>query len=140
MTDLLERTPVRDEVLDERKPEPLVKPPREERGIEMPTAKRPVRWIRWMIGALVMVVVATALVVALNDDGTTAVLDTDGSFQVVEAQRMEALLPPAVLDGDGSFQVVEAQRMKALTPTVVDSDGSFQAVEAQRMDSLKPGS
>ena len=94
MTDLLERTPVQDVLLDERKPEPTVEPPpREERGIERPTAKRPVRWIRWMIGALVLIVGATVVTIALSGDGTTAVLDTDGSFQANETRRMENLKP-----------------------------------------------
>lgn len=142
MTDLLERTPVQDVLLDERKPEPMVEPPpREERGIERPTAKRPVRWIRWMIGALVLLVGATVLTFALRDDGTTVVLDADGSFQVNETQRMEGFAPD-VITLDGSFQINEDQRMKAFAPStdVTALDGSFQANETRRMQNLNPGS
>ena len=131
MTDLLERTPTQDVLLDERKPEPTVEPPpREERGIERPTEKRPVRWIRWMIGALVLIVAATVATFALSDGGTTEVLDVDGSFQAVESQRMEALAPTGAVDRDGSFQAVEAQRMEALAPTidVIDLDGNVSGL------------
>ncbi len=148
MTDLLERTPVQDVLLDERKQEPTVElPPREERGIERPTEKRPVRWLRWMIGALVLIVAATVATFALSGDGTSEVLDTDGSFQANETRRMEALAPTSdviVIDLDGSFQANETRRMEALAPTsdviVIDLDGSFQANETRRMEALAPTS
>lgn len=141
MTDLLERTPVQDVLLDERQQEPTVEPPpREERGIERPTAKRPVRWIRWMIASLVVAIGATVLALALSGGGTTAVLDTDGSFLANEARRMEVLAPRTdVIDLGGSFQVNETRRMEALAPTtdVIDLDGSFQANETRRMENLR---
>jgi hypothetical protein len=150
MADLMERTLVRDVVLDEPtvapeepKLEPPVKPSREERGVEVPTKQRQVRWFHWMIAVLVMLVGATALVYALNDDGTTAVLDTDGSFQYAETQRLERLAPAVAeftaIDLDGSFQFVETQRMLRLAPTVAElTDGSFQNAETQRMLRLAP--
>ena len=119
MGDLLEHpetteTPVHDD-LD--RTALLKKAPPELHEPEVAVPKRPVRWIRWMVGALVLIAAAAAVLVsAMRDDETVAVLDTDGSFQAVETARMLALAPQVVLDTDGSFQAVETARMLALAP------------------------
>jgi len=156
MTDVMERTPVQDVVLDEPKVETPVKPSRKEPSVEVPKVRGPVRWFHWMIAVLVLIIGATALVVALDDSGTTNVLDTDGSFQAVETQRMERLAPaeidfeaflqdfrveverlgPAEIDFDAFLQDFLAE----VGPAEIDFDGSFQAVETQRMLQLAPGS
>ncbi len=125
MTDLLERevvreAPPRGEELIVEAPtreviEPEIRAPLPETEVRAP--KPTVRWIRWMIAAVVLVAGGTMLAFALRDDGSSAVLDTDGSFQAVEAARMAALAP-TVTDLDGSFLAVEAARMAALAPSL----------------------
>ena len=95
--------------------------------------RRPIRWMRWLAALVVIaagVGIVTYLVLDNEPETAPATLD-DGSFEVNEVARLEALAPVE----DGSFEVNEVARLQALAPL---DDGSFQVNETARMEALDP--
>jgi hypothetical protein len=104
-----------------------------------PRSRRRSIWLPAATAALVGV--ATLVAVAQSDqDATDPGSALDGSFELAEASRMEALRgTTSVSVSDGSFEVAEANRMEALRDMTSGSvsDGSFDVAEANRMEALR---
>jgi hypothetical protein len=105
-----------------------------EQVIERPPEAPPrpsglVPWIQWLGFALVLLVVGLVVWMVAP---SAQVTDTDGSFQVAEAMRMEALDP---LPSDGSFEAAELIRMQTLNP--LPPDGSFEYAEMLRFQQIQ---
>ena len=92
---------------------------------------------RWGLALAAVVGIVTVVAVTQSDEDTSSTVTvSDGSFEVAEEARMSAL-GGSVSVSDGSFEVAEEARMSALGGSVSVSDGSFEVAEEARMSALR---